>query len=278
MKDIDHLRECAKKIRKDIAWISHNTGRGYLSTAYSSVDILVTLYLSDILNFNKDNASKETRDRFILSKGHAGLALYLVLSELGLIDRKELWDFSGQNCKYALHPVCDVEHGIEMSSGSLGHGLAFAIGQAYAAKMNRIENRIYTLVGDGELQEGSNWEAFLLINALKLENLTIIVDRNNRQITDKVERIVPLGDLNKKLTDFGFDVVEIDGHDIEQIYQAFKKVCNKTKVIIANTIKGKGLSFVEDKDHWHGRGLNNEEWELAKAELQIKEEEYDKCI
>lgn len=278
MKDMNYLSERANKIRRDVAWISHKTGRGYLSTAYSSVDLLVVLYLGGILNINKESMTDENRDRFILSKGHAGLALYLVLSEIGVIERNELWNFSGKACKYALHPVCDVEHGIEMSTGSLGHGLAFAIGQAYAAKMEGRDYHVYTLVGDGELQEGSNWEAFLLINALQLDNLTIIVDRNNRQITDKVENIVPLGKLDDKLRQFGFDVEEIDGHDMTQIYQALTVENKRAKMIIANTIKGKGLSFVEDKDNWHGRGLNDAEWELAKVELKIEEKEYDRCI
>ncbi len=278
MQDINYLKNKAGKIRKDIAWISHRTGRGYLSTAYSSVDLLVGLYLGGILNIDKECLKSEDRDRFILSKGHAGLALYLVLSEAGLIDKAELWNFSGKECKYALHPTCDVEHGIEMSAGSLGHGLAFAIGQAYAAKMEGREYKVYTLVGDGELQEGSNWEAFLLANALQLDNLTIIVDRNNRQISDKVENIVPLGHLDKKLAAFGLDIETINGHDMEQICQSLSKHAKVTRVVIANTIKGKGLSFVEDKDNWHGRSLNDAEWELAKSELQIREEEYDRCI
>lgn len=276
MKNIDDLVQNAHEIRKKIAWISYHTGRGYLSTAYSSVDLLVGLYLGGFIKFNKELPIDDNRDRFILSKGHAGLALYLVLSQMGLIDEQELKSFSSKNSKFALHPVCDIEHGIEMSVGSLGHGMAFAIGQAYAAKADKRDYKVYVLLGDGELQEGTNWEAFLLANALHLDNLTIIVDRNNRQISDRVENIVPLGNLEKKMLDFGFEVETINGHDMNQIYAALLKKNKCTKVIVANTIKGYGLSFVADMDNWHGRALNESEWELAKLELGIDED--DRCI
>ena len=267
---IENLEKETLEIRKKIAYISYKTGRGYLSTAYSTIEILLALYCSGIINYDKNNAENFKRDRVILSKGHAGLALYMVLSKIGLIEENELLNFSGIDCEYGLHPISDLRHGIEMTSGSLGHGLSFAIGHAYAAKLNNQDYKVYVILGDGEMQEGSNWEALMLASALSLDNLIVIVDRNNRQITGKVEDIVPLGDLSKKLVAFGFDVGECDGHSINELISQLNRKTEKPKAIVANTIKGKGLSFVEDKDGWHGRSLNEQEWILAKKELGIE--------
>lgn len=266
------LEQKALKLRQKIAKVSYETGRGYLSTAYSSIEILLSLYCNGVLKYDIENPSWEERDRFILSKGHAGLALYMILAELGLISNQVFQNFSDSHSEFALHPVYNLEKGIEMSSGSLGHGLAFAIGHAYAAKLDKKDYFVYVLLGDGEMQEGSNWEALMLANAWKLNNLVIIIDRNNRQISGKVENIVPLGDLKSKLESFGFDTTEVNGHNITQLTKALMKKNKQPIAVIANTVKGKGLSFVEDRDGWHGRALSGQEWELAKVELGIKEE------
>lgn len=266
------LEQKALDFRRKIAKISYKTGRGYLSTAYSSVEILIALYCNGVMKYNVKNPEWEERDRFILSKGHSGLALYVALADAGIIEEGELEGFSGSNSRFGVHPVCNLKEGIEMSSGSLGHGLAFAIGHAYAAKLDGKDYRVYVLLGDGELQEGSNWEAIMLASALKLDNLILIIDRNNRQISDKVENIVPLGELGAKLEGFGCFVVNVDGHNIMQLTEVLKLKKESPLAVIAHTKKGKGLSFVEDKDGWHGRALSAYEWEIAKKELGIDEE------
>ncbi len=270
--DVQSLGKTALMLRQKIAKVSYATGRGFLSTAYSSIEILLALYCSGVMKYDVNNPEWEERDRFILSKGHSGLALYMVLAEIGLISDEVFEGFSDSNSMYGVHPVYDLKSGIEMSSGSLGHGLSFAIGHAYAAKLNKKDYHVYVLLGDGELQEGSNWEAFLLVNALKLDNLTVIVDRNNRQISGKVEKIVPLDSLKLKLESFGFEVIEVDGHNIACLTEALSKKLGKPLAIIAHTVKGKGISFVEDEDNWHGRALSDSEWERAKIELNIEKE------
>ncbi len=272
LKDNQTLEKKALELRRKIAKVSHTTGRGYLSTAYSSIELLLALYCNGIMKYDRNNPEWEERDRFILSKGHSGLALYMTLAEIGVISDKVFEDFSGADSEFGLHPVYDLKKGIEMSSGSLGHGLSFAVGHAYAAKLDKKDYRVYVLLGDGEMQEGSNWEALMLVNALKLDNLVVIIDRNNRQISDKVENIVPLGELKLKLESFGFHAVEVDGHDIGQITAALKQNNASPLAVIAQTVKGKGLSFVEDAENWHGRALSDHEWEIAKKELGIQEE------
>ncbi|MBR3601206.1 MAG: transketolase [Lachnospiraceae bacterium] len=264
---MESIENKIKQIRYRMAKIAYETKRGHLSSAYSSLEIIFALYYMKVMRYKVDDLDWNERDRFILSKGHAGLALYCVLQDVGVLDINALNNFAGKMSDFSTHPVSNIKYGIEMSAGSLGHGMAFAIGHAYNAILENKDYRVYVLLGDGELQEGSNWEAFLLVSALKLNNITVIIDYNNRQIAGKVDNIVPLGDLSKKMESFGFETYEVDGHDVSALECILKKKDKKPIAVVAHTTKGKGLSFMEDLDNWHGRGLTEEEWSKAKQEL-----------
>jgi transketolase len=208
------------------------------------------------------------RDRVILSKGHAGLALYCTLIKSGIIDKSMLDGFDAISGKLATHPVYGSAKGIETSAGSLGQGLGFACGVALSGKLSNNDYKTYVIVGDGELQEGSNWESMLFASQLALGNMTLIVDRNRLQIAGNVDDIVSVSPLKEKLEAFGFYTIEVDGHSLSEIGQALSYCSEaKPKAIIANTKKGKGLSFMEGKNGWHGKGLTLEQYNLALEEL-----------
>ncbi len=248
-------------------YIQH--GSGHPGGSLSIADIMSVLYF-DELNINEKDPNWEERDRLILSKGHCSPALYAALSERGYFPKEDLKGFRNIKSKLQGHPNMNDVSGVDMSSGSLGQGLSVANGMAISAKLDNKSYRVYCILGDGELEEGQIWEAAMASNKYKLDNLCVIVDNNNLQIDGTIEEVMSSYPINEKFQCFGFNVIEIDGHDIGQIKQAFKKAKetkNKPTCIIAKTVKGKGVSFMENKAEWHGKAPSQEEYKQALNEL-----------
>ena len=261
--------EKCKRIRRHIVEQGYLSGRGHISSALSLVEIYYALYGMNYFDISKIKNMQADRDRLVLSKGHGALGLYATLVEMGIISPSELDGFATSEGLLSTHPVRGSIPGVEMSAGSLGQGIGYAGGIALSAKLSDASYKTVVIVGDGELQEGSNWESLLFIAHNKLNNLTTIVDRNKLQITGTVDSIVSIEPLQSKFKGFGFEVIEVDGHNVQEILNALNKECGECpKVIIANTVKGKGLSFVENKGGWHGKGLTREQYELAIKELE----------
>jgi len=254
-KKLVKLNTIAKKIRKKVFETIAYAGKGHIGGAMSCIDILVALYFGNNLKINPKKPKLDNRDRFIFSKGHASIALYVVLSELGFFSKKELNKFNKPGGKIAEHPDTRLP-GIEIVSGSLGHGLGIGSGIAFAKKIDKKNNiNVFVLLGDGECYEGSIWEAAMFANHHHLDNLIAIVDRNRLTVLDFTENIIKLNPFKKKWASFGWNVIEVDGHNIQKISDKIKyakQLKNKRPtVIIANTIKGKGISYMENKIKWH---------------------------
>jgi len=244
---------------------------GHTGGSFSCIDILNVLY-NEVLNVSSDNFTDPNRDRYIQSKGHSVEALYVVLADKGFFPDSDLETLCKYQSHYVGHPTRKV-NGVEMNTGALGHGLAISVGLALAAKMDQADYRVYTLLGDGELAEGSNWEAAMLASHYELGHLIAIVDRNRLQITDQTEKVCDNEPLGEKFAAFGWRVTEVDGHDFEQLRQALVRPNSRTPhVVIADTIKGKGVSFMENQLKWHHRVPSDEEYELAMSELQAYEQ------
>ena len=234
----------------------------------SCVDLLTVLYYGYIRT-EKGSASAE-RDMFLLSKGHCSSALYATLALQGVMEKSRLDDYGKDNSTLGIHPKRDPAHGIEISSGSLGHGLPLAAGSALAAKILHSKAHVYVLMGDGECNEGSVWENAAFASKQKLNNLTVIVDRNRLQGCGRDKDILDYGDMAQKFQAFGFAAAEINGHDYTEIDHAFQwavRSSEKPSAIIANTVKGKGISFMEDRLEWHYRSTNDEQFQKAMEEL-----------
>lgn len=263
-----------KNVRKNILKMIHNAQSGHTGGSLSGVEILTTLYFKCLnIPITWDNDKNfEQRDRFILSKGHATPLLYSVLSQVGLIKEDELFTFRTLNSRLQGHPSKKFLDEIETSTGSLGQGLSIACGMALGLKLkNNNNSRVIVYTGDGELQEGSCWEAFMQAAHRKLDNLICIIDRNGLQIDGCTENVMALGDLKSKLESFDWFVQTIDGHDFDEIISAYndaKENKESPSVIIANTIKGKGISFMENQASWHGKAPNDEQLINALAELE----------
>lgn len=253
----------ANEVRKNSVGMVHRGQSSHIGSALSMVDILAVLY-TDFLNVSPDNIRDPNRDYFILSKGHGGASLYATLAESGFFPVEELANHYKNGSKFSGHVSHKGIPGVEFSTGSLGHGLPFATGLALASKIDKRNNKVVVLVGDGELMEGSNWEALLLAAHHKLDNLIVIVDRNKLQSFKSTEETVALEPLAKKLDAFGADCKEVDGHDHEALYSAFLSIFEgKPTVIIANTIKGKGVSYMENKVVWHYKYPDEEQLKIA---------------
>jgi len=228
-----------------------------------------------VLYFNQMNVDEReprlnTRDRFVLSKGHCVPALYNVLAQRGFFEENELKGLRKLGSDLQGHPDMNSIPGIDASGGSLGQGLSVANGMAIASKMDKVENRVYCLIGDGELQEGQIWEAAMSASHYKLDNLCVIIDNNNLQIDGQVSDVMNIYPIDEKFKSFGFEVINIDGHDMKEIVQAFetaKGVKGKPTVIVAKTVKGKGVSFMEGLSKWHGSAPDHKEYEMAMREL-----------
>ena len=264
------LEKMANEIRKDIVTAVHSAKSGHPGGSLSSADIFTYLYFEE-MNVDPANPKWEDRDRFVLSKGHVAPGLYSTLAEKGYFPKEDLKTIRHTGSYLQGHP--DMKHipGIDMSSGSLGQGVSVAVGMAAAGKYDKKDYRVYTLTGDGEIQEGQIWEAAMWAGHRKLDNLVVIVDNNNLQIDGYVEDVCSPYPIDKKFEAFNFHVINIDGNDFDQIRAAFKEA-RETKgmptAIIAKTVKGKGVSFMENAAGWHGKAPNDEEYEIAMADLE----------
>ena len=273
-KDIlNKINEMTKRMRKNILDMSLCAGSesSHFGGGLSIVEITATLFGS-IMSYDPKNPEWEDRDRFILSKGHGCLGYYTALHEIGLISKDDLMKFEKTNSYLLGHPVMNRKKGIEFSNGSLGMGLSVGIGVALAAKKKKKNYKVYVLIGDGECNEGSVWEAAMAAPNFKLNNIISIVDRNNLQQTGTNKEIMSVGDIAEKWRSFAWDVIELDGHNIKELHDAFSNERNSTKplAIIANTIKGKGFSFSENNNDWHHKIMSKSQYELAIKELKKK--------
>lgn len=261
-----NTEKISKKLRLKILDTIYESGKGHIGGAYSCVDILSVLYFGNILNINKNNYKDLNRNKFILSKGHAAIAQYVVLEKLGLITNDDLNRMNNGGI-LGEHPDINIP-GIEFNTGSLGHGLGVGIGMALTSKLDNIDNRIYVLLGDGECYEGTIWESAILASHLRLNNLVVIVDRNNLCIRGKTEDINELEPFDKKWESFGWDVIKVDGHNHKDLKNVFNTInSNKPTILIAKTIKGKGVSFMENNHKWHHGGIDDETYKKIKEEL-----------
>ena len=268
--EIKELEEKAKDIRKNIIEEVYSAKSGHPGGSLSIADIITVLYFNE-LNIDVKNPKWEDRDRMILSKGHCSPALYAALAERGFFEKGILKTFRNINSNLQGHPDMNKVPGVDMTSGSLGQGLSVANGIAIAGKLDNKKYRVYCILGDGEIEEGQIWEAAMTSNKYKLDNLCVIVDNNNLQIDGKIEEVMSSYPIDKKFESFGFNVIQIDGHNFKEILDAFKKAREtkgKPTCIIAKTVKGKGISFMEDKAEWHGKAPSKEEYEKAISELK----------
>lgn len=264
------LQKIANEVRKDIVTAVHAAKAGHPGGSLSAADLFTYLYFEE-MNVDPKDPKKADRDRFVLSKGHTAPGLYSVLAERGYFPKEDLKTLRHLGSYLQGHP--DMKHipGVDMSSGSLGQGISAAVGMAIAGKLDNADYRVYTLLGDGEIQEGQVWEAAMLAAHKKLDNLVVIVDNNNLQIDGAIDEVNSPYPIDKKFEAFNFHVINIDGNDFDQIDAAFKEaktVKGCPTAIIAKTIKGKDVSFMENQAGWHGKAPNDEEYAVAMADLE----------
>ncbi|MBR0490975.1 MAG: transketolase [Clostridia bacterium] len=267
--DIKELENKAKEVRKGIIEAVYSNKSGHPGGSLSIADIMTVLYFNQ-LNIDEKNPKWEERDRLVLSKGHCSPSLYSCLANRGFFDVEKLKTFRNIESNLQGHPDMNKVPGVDMTSGSLGQGLSSANGMAIAGKMDNKNYRVYCILGDGEIEEGQIWEAAMTANKYKLDNLCVIVDNNNLQIDGTIEEVMSSYPIDEKFKSFGFQVINIDGHNIQEIIDAFdvaKNVKEKPTCIIAKTIKGKGISFMENKAEWHGKAPSEEEYKIAMEEL-----------
>lgn len=270
------LTKQASEARRLIIETVHHAGAGHIGGPMSAVDVLVNLYFNE-MNIDPENPQAANRDRFVLSKGHSAIGLYSVLALRGYCPIEELKTFDALNSRLQAHPDMNTLPGLDMSTGSLGMGISAAVGMALGAKLQNQDFRTYCMVGDGESQEGQVWEAADIASKYKLDNLVVILDYNKLQQFgwdgEGDAREIPVTEPEKRWKAFGWNVISIEGHDFEQIHGAFNKareVSGRPTVIIANTIKGKGVSFMENAYLWHSRIPTNEELIIAVKELEME--------
>lgn len=266
---LDKLKEKSKNIRRNIVEMVYSANSGHPGGSLSVADILTVLYFSE-MNVDINNPKDENRDRLILSKGHCSPALYATLAEKGFLEKEDLKTFRKIDSYLQGHPDMKKIPGVDMTSGSLGQGLSVANGMAIAGKLDKKDYRVYAIMGDGEIEEGQIWEAAMTASQYKLDNLCAIVDNNNLQIDGKIEEVMSPYPIDKKFESFGFKTIVINGHNFEEILNAFneaKLTKGKPTAIIAKTVKGKGVSYMEDNVSWHGKAPSEEEYKLAIEEL-----------
>ncbi len=269
IQDIEELKQIANHIRIEAIKQVYKAQSGHPGGSLSIADILAVLYFNQ-MNINEKEPNNPLRDRFILSKGHCSPALYAVLAERGYFDKKELESFRTIEGKLQGHPDMTKVPGVDMTTGSLGQGLSVSNGMALNSKLNHDGYRVYCLLGDGEIEEGQVWEAAMTANKYHLDNLCVIVDNNHLQIDGDIKNVKGLENIEDKWNSFGFHTISINGHDIQQIIDAFetaKMTKGKPTAIIAKTIKGKGVSYMENNVAWHGKAPNDEEYHIAMREL-----------
>ena len=268
--NIKELEKLANEIRIQIINQVYNANSGHPGGSLSSTDILTVLYFNQ-MNINEKEPQSPLRDRFVLSKGHCVPALYATLAKRGFIKEEELTKFRKIDGLLQGHPDKNKVPGIDMSTGSLVQGLSVANGMAISSKMNHEGYRVYCLLGDGEIEEGQVWEAAMTASKYKLDNLCVVVDSNNLQIDGTVEEVQGLDNIEGKFKNFGFNTIIVNGHDMQQLIDSFetaKLTKGKPTAIIAKTVKGKGISFMEGKAEWHGKAPNKEQYEQAIKELK----------
>lgn len=268
---MDHLelKRIANNIRKHILNMVYAANSGHIGGSFSGAELITALYFKEA-NITKENVADLERDKFVLSKGHASPLLYGVLVEKGLIPLEELSTFRKVDSRLQGHPSMTYIKGVDMSTGSLGQGISTAVGMALSYKAKNKPFRVYTLVGDGESQEGIVWEAAMAAAHYNLDNLCMMLDFNGLQIDGDITKIMNPNPLDKKFEAFGWHVINIDGHDFDQIFAAFKEAREtkgKPTAIIAHTVKGKGVDFMENNYAWHGVATNQEQYERAMAQL-----------
>ncbi|SCI36640.1 MULTISPECIES: transketolase [unclassified Romboutsia] len=269
MRDHKGLNEITRRIRTDIVSMIHGAKSGHPGGSLSAVEILTALYF-DEMNIDSTNPKMEDRDRFVLSKGHAAPVLYATLAQKGYFDREELKGLRKTGRMLQGHPDMKGTPGIEMSTGSLGQGFSVACGMAMASKLDNAPWRVYALLGDGECQEGIIWEAAMSAAHYKLDNMVAFLDYNGLQIDGNTDNVMSLGSIVDKFKAFGWNVIEIDGHDFDQIFAALdmaKSTVGQPTMIVAKTIKGKGVSFMENQAGWHGNAPSDEHLRIALEEL-----------
>ncbi|MCG1666717.1 MAG: transketolase [Thermoplasmata archaeon] len=270
--EIKEITIKAYEIRKLALKMIYNAQSGHPGGSLSSAEILASLYFK-VLRLDPKNPNWEDRDRFILSKGHASAAYYAALALRGFFPLEELFEFRKINSRLQGHPTVHVP-GVDMTTGSLGQGLSNAIGMAIAGKLDEKDYTVYVLIGDGEMDEGIVWEAVLNAPHRKLDNLIVILDRNKYQLDGATESILKLEPIEDKFRAFNWEVFTVDGHDVEQILRAIgmaKEKNGKPKIIVANTVKGKGVSFMENTHEFHGKAPNKDQFEKAISELETME-------
>ena len=271
-KEKKHLQEKACRVRMGIIEGTHGAKAGHPGGSLSAADLFTYLYFKE-MNVDPKNPKWEERDRFVLSKGHTAPGLYAALAEKGFFPVEDLPTLRHIGSYLQGHPNMNTVPGVDMSTGSLGQGISAAAGMALAAKHQGRSCRVYALLGDGEIQEGQPWEAFMFAHQYKLDNLCAIIDNNGLQIDGRVEDVMSPYPIVDKLKAFGWEVAEIDGHDFEQMESAFAKareVKGAPTAIVMNTVKGKGVSYMEDQAGWHGKAPNDEEYEIAMNELRAQ--------
>lgn len=268
-KTMDELKAVAREVRKDIVTMITKAASGHPGGSLSAVEIITFLYFNE-MNVSVANKNDPNRDRFVLSKGHAAPALYSVLAEKVFFAKEQLMGFRKLGSMLQGHPNMNTVPGVDMSTGSLGQGISAAVGMALAGKLDNKDYRVYSLLGDGELAEGQVWEATMSASHYKLDNLTAFVDHNGLQIDGKVSDVMGSDPVDAKFEAFGWNVISIDGHDFLQIKEAIdeaKKTKGKPTVIICETIKGKGVSFMENEASWHGAAPSKEQCDKALKEI-----------
>ena len=264
-----------KEIRKEIFLTAYSASIAHIASTFSIVEVMYVLYEQGILKYNADNPLDEDRDWFILSKGHGSLALYYELYKCGFFDKDTLMSFSKSGSILGGEPCYPITPGVECSSGSLGHGLGFAVGVAFSKKSDGRKEKVYCLVGDGECEEGATWEALMFAVHNRLDNLIILVDSNKIQKMDSLENVIGINSLTPYFKTFGCDVCEVNGHNVEEIKHCLEteNTSGKPKTVILNTIKGKGVSIIENNANWHWRLPKKKELKHFMNELNISEEE-----
>ena len=268
--DINELKKISKQIRENIVEMVYSAQSGHIGGSLSIADIFAVLYFNE-MNIDIKNSKWENRDRLVLSKGHCSPALYSSLAIKGFFDIEELKSFRKLGSNLQGHPDMNKVPGVDMTSGSLGQGLSVANGMAIVGKLDNKDYRVYCILGDGEIEEGQIWEAAMTSNKYKLDNLCVIVDNNNLQIDGTIEEVKDIYPIDKKFESFGFNVINIDGNDINQILGAFKKakeIKGKPTCVIAKTVKGKGVSFMEGIADWHGKAPSEEQYKIAMEDLK----------
>ena len=272
------LKKIANNVRKGIVTSVHSAKAGHPGGSLSAADIFTYLYFEE-MNIDPKNPKMENRDRFVLSKGHTAPGLYSALANRGYFPVEELTTLRKLGSRLQGHPCMQDTPGVDMSSGSLGQGISAAAGMALSAKLDNRDFRVYTLLGDGEIQEGQVWEASMFAGFRKLDNLVVIVDNNGLQIDGPVDQVCSPYPIDKKFAAINFHVINIDAHDFDQIRAAFKEA-RETKgmptAIIAHSVKGKGVSFMENNVSWHGTAPNDEQYAVAMADLEKIDEELAK--